>query len=301
MTDPAFLRCGCKAREDALPRAGLARLAATAVLTLGLSAAAGAADLRITFTNLAPTGGTGAAPLWVGFHNGSFDAFDVGAAASIGIERSAEDGNSAGLQAIFQATWPSGASGTLPGPPAFSGEVRSAVFQNIDIDGSGRYFSYAAMVVVSNDFFLGNDNPMQIDLSTLALTGGRRTIFVGTPGTVYDAGSEVNDFNTSLANAAFGLGGGQTGPNQGMPQGGVITPVLTNPYPSFARSEPGARGLQLAAPGLHAVHGGRAHRHRHAARARARRSRDVAGRPGRARLGGQAQPPAWLKRDARRH
>jgi hypothetical protein len=204
-----------------------------AIFALGAAASAHAVDVRVTFTNLAPAGGVGVAPLWVGFHNGSFDAFDVGAGASVGIEHSAEDGNAAGLGAIFQATWPTGRSGTLAGTPAFPGDVRTALFQNVDLMQSGRYFSYAAMVVVSNDFFLGNDNPLAVDLSTLALEGGHRTLFVGTPGTVYDAGTEINDFNHSLANAAFGIGGGQSGPNEGADQHGVISAVTANPYPFF--------------------------------------------------------------------
>lgn len=198
-----------------------------------LAGAAHAADVRVTFTNLAPTGGVGVAPLWVGFHNGSFDAFDVGAAASMGIERAAEDGNAAGLGAIFAATAAGGVAGTLAGSPAFAGDQRTQLFHGVDLAGTGRYFSYAAMVVVSNDFFLGNDNPLQVDLSTLALEGGRRTLFVGAPGTVYDAGTEVNDFATSLANPAFGIGGGQTMANQGLAQHGVVTAVLNNPFPTF--------------------------------------------------------------------
>jgi hypothetical protein len=204
-----------------------------AVAALGAAFGAHATDVRVTFTNLAPAGGVGVAPLWVGFHNGSFDAFDVGAGASVGIEHSAEDGNSSALGSIFAATWPTGVAGTLPAPPAFPSETRTTVFHGVDLTGGGRYFSYAAMVVVSSDFFLGNDNPLAVDLSTLALEGGKRSIFVGTPGTVYDAGTEVNDFGTSLANAAFGLGGGQTMPNQGADEHGVVTPVTHNPFPSF--------------------------------------------------------------------
>jgi hypothetical protein len=190
-------------------------------------------DVRITFTNLAPAGGLGVAPLWVGFHDGSFDAFTAGTAASIGIERSAEDGDSSPLGSLFSGAVPAGVQGTLPGPPAFPSDTRSMLFGNVDLSGAGRYLSYAAMVVVSNDFFLGNDDAMAVDLSSFATTGGTLSLLVGTPGQVYDAGTEVNDFNFSLANGAFGIGGGQTMPNQGTGEGGVVHVVSGNPFPAF--------------------------------------------------------------------
>jgi len=216
---------------------------AAALLTVGLAGAAHAAnDVSVTFTNLAPPGGVGTAPLWVGFHDGSFDAFDVGSAASIGIERSAEDGDSAPLSGIFGASVPGGTQATLPGPPAFPGDVRSTTFSGLDLGGAARYFSYAGMVVVSNDFFIGNDDAMAIDLSSFAVSGGTLSFLIGTPGSVYDAGTEVNDFNFSLANGAFGIGGGQTMGDQGTAENGVVHVVTGNPFPSFL-------GQDLVPPG----------------------------------------------------
>jgi len=216
---------------------------AAALLAFGLASGAHAAnDVSVTFTNLAPPGGVGVAPLWVGFHDGSFDAFDVGSAASIGIERSAEDGDSGPLSGIFAGSVPGGMQATLPAPPAFPGDVRSTSFAGLDLNGAGRYFSYAAMVVVSNDFFFGNDDAMGIDLSSFATSGGTLSFFVGVPGSVYDAGTEVNDFNFSLANGAFGIGGGQTMADQGTAENGVVHVVTGNPFPSFL-------GQDLVPPG----------------------------------------------------
>ena len=204
-----------------------------AMATMCLAAAAAqASDVTVTLTQLAPAGGVGIAPLWVGFHNSSFDAFDLGSAASLGIERAAEDGSAAQLSTIFAATVSGGVQGTLPGPPAFPGAVRSLTLSNVDLMGVDRYFSYAAMVVVSNDFFIGNDNATEHDLSSIA-KGGKISFLVGGPGDVYDAGTEVNDFNFSLANSAFGLGGGQTAANQGTDEHGVVHVVTGNPYLSF--------------------------------------------------------------------
>ncbi|MBI3345983.1 MAG: PEP-CTERM sorting domain-containing protein [Burkholderiales bacterium] len=204
-----------------------------AAAMLVMAGAANAADVKVTLTQLAPAGGVGIAPLWVGLHNGSFDAFDAGYAASLGIERAAEDGSAAQLSTIFAATASAGVQGTLPGPPAFPGAVRSLNLSGVDLAGANRYFSYAAMVVLSNDFFIGNDNATQFDLSGLA-HGGKVSLLVGGAGHVWDAGTEVNDFRYSLANGAFGIGGGQTAPNQGTDEHGVVHLVTGNPYTSFA-------------------------------------------------------------------
>ena len=60
--------------------------------TLAISTPASAITLRITMTNLAPPQGQGIAPVWFGFHDGSFDLFDEGTPASTAIEVMAEDG-----------------------------------------------------------------------------------------------------------------------------------------------------------------------------------------------------------------
>ena len=198
-----------------------------------------AIPLRVTLTNISPTGGVGTSPLWVGFHDGSFDVFSPGAAASIGLERTAEDGNNSAITGLFTGS----VQGTLPGGPAFPGQVRSALF-NVDTGGMGRYFSYAAMVVVSNDFFIANGTPTAIDLSGLT-PGHTLSIFAGVPyaagleNVVYDAGTEVNDFLFSLANGAFGIPGGQTGGNQGTTEGGVVTTVQGDPFAGFLNAPPG--------------------------------------------------------------
>lgn len=202
-----------------------------ALAALSLSGIAQASDLKVTFTNLTPAGGVGVAPLWVGFHNSSFDAFDLGTAASLGIERAAEDGNPTQLGSIFAATAAGGVQGVLPGGPAFSGDTRTLTFSGLDLAGANRYFSYAAMVVLSNDFFTGNDNAEQFDLSSL-LPGSKLSIYLSA-GNVYDAGTEVNDFHDSAANGKYGIGGGQKGPNQGADEHGVVHQLTGNPYASF--------------------------------------------------------------------
>lgn len=204
---------------------------------LGVSASVQAADLRVTFTNVSPLGSVGTSPLWVGFHNSSFDLFDAGSAASLGVERISEDGNSAPLTTLFAATTLSGIQGTLPGPPAFPEAVRSLDFTGLDLAGENRYFSYASMVVLSNDFFIGNDDAREHDLSVLLSNGGTLSFFVGGNGEVWDAGTEVNDFANSLANGAFGIGGGQTSANQGDDEHGFVRLVDSDPYAAFLNAQ----------------------------------------------------------------
>jgi hypothetical protein len=204
-----------------------------------LAGAADAVPLRVTLTNISPVGGVGVSPLWVGFHDGSFDVFSPGSAASSGVERTAEDGDNSAITALFTGS----VQGTLPGDPAFPGDIRSALF-DVDTRGAGRYFSYLSMVVVSNDFFIGNGTPTAIDLSglkpgeTLSLLAGQ-PFQPGRENVVYDAGTEVNDFQFSLANAAFGIPGGQTGPDQGTPENGVVTAVQGDPFAGFLNVPPG--------------------------------------------------------------
>ena len=210
--------------------------AAALALSVGV---AHATVLNVTLTNIAPSGGVGTSPLWVGFHDGSFRSFVPGTATSTALERVAEDGNNAVLTSSFTGA----VQGTLAGGPAFPGAVRSGQFM-VDTTGIGRYFSYASMVVVSNDFFIANSNPLAFDLSTL-LPGQTLTIIAGRPGAVWDAGTEVNDFAFSLANGAFGIPGGQTGPNQGTTQGGVSTLVTGNAFAGFLNTPAGGLPASL--------------------------------------------------------
>lgn len=176
-----------------------------------------AISVQVTIENLAPANGTFLTPVWVGFHDGSFDLYNSGEAASMALERIAEDGNTAPLNAAFLAAMPSGVDGVIAnGGPIAPGATVSAVF-NLDA-GSGhhRYFSYASMIIPSNDAFIANGNPMAFSV----FDGGgtfQPVSFVVNGGMVLDAGTEVND--ELPANTAFF---GQMTPNTGMIQGGVV-------------------------------------------------------------------------------
>jgi hypothetical protein len=178
----------------------------------------------VTLRNLAPQAGTFQTPVWVGFHDGSFDSYDGGAMASVlpragseGIERLAEDGITDSptldnITADFATLVPAGVQGTVlsngASPPLAPGEVVSRLFE---IDPSvNRYFSYVSMVIPSNDAFIANGNPLAhplFDVSDEFIAGG----FSVAGSAVNDAGTELND--EVPANTAFF---GQAAPNVGV-------------------------------------------------------------------------------------
>lgn len=86
-----------------IPRLRLSVSALLAALTVVPVFHAAAVQVRVTVENLSPTGGTLLTPVWVGFHDGTFDLYDRGGVASPALERLAEDGNTAPLSAAFAA------------------------------------------------------------------------------------------------------------------------------------------------------------------------------------------------------
>lgn len=198
-----------------------------AALSVLLAVNVQAANVRVTVTNHAPAGGTYLTPVWVGFHNGSYDTFDAGSAASAGIEAIAEDGNTAPLSAAFAGN---GVDGMVGGAPIGPGGSVSADFTLAE-DGSNSYLSFASMLLPSSDFFIGNDNSRAMSLA--GVLDGTFSSAEFTVQSVYDAGTEVNDFATSAANGLFGLPGGQNGPNQGADENGLISGASGGDFAAF--------------------------------------------------------------------
>lgn len=219
-------------------------IVATAVFTAGNRA--NADIVEVTITNNAPNGGIYLTPTWVGFHNGSFDSYDGGSASSIQLSRLAEDGNTSPIAQTFGANGTlvatgvaqtgSRVQGTLPGVGGViaPGETVTMQFDvDISVGGSNQFFSYASMVLPSNDYYIANGNPTAIDLSSLSGSPGNSVSFDVT--SVNDAGTEINDFDFSAGNPLFpqlGLPVGQTGPNQGNDEFGVNNNVLF-PFTGF--------------------------------------------------------------------
>lgn len=218
------------------------------ILGMGLTQQAQATQVRVTVTNLAPQNGTNLTPVWLGFHDGDFDLYDMGVSAPSFLEASAEDGNTAPVTAEFiargynvQTTLTS-----LNTPPVFApGVTNSAIF---DLDPTlNRYLSFLSMIIPSNDAFIGNGN--QTGHAIFDIAGnflGQDFILTGE--NVRDAGTEVND--EIPGNTAFF---GQAAPNTGVTQNGVVGihagflpggNILSDPR--FANADFKSSGYQIA-------------------------------------------------------
>ncbi len=214
-----------------------------ALLTISATSAyAGPVQLQVTINNIAPANGVSLTPVWVGFHDGSFDSYNGGEPSSAAIEAIAEDGNTDPITNDFSAT-AGGVQGVVFGnqPPLINPGKTGASQFTVESDGNtNTYFSYASMVLPSSDYFVANGDPLAHDISSL-LDGSANELsfFIGVPGTINDAGTEINDFDTSAGNGLFAaLQAGQTGPNQGADENGVITSV-TDAYGNFLNVPPG--------------------------------------------------------------
>ena len=174
-------------------------------------------QVTVSIENLAPENGTNLTPLWVGFHNGEFDTYDRGEAVTPGLERLAEDGNAAILTEEFDASGNGSEEGVVGGAPIAPGTTAQQTFTLDSESASSRYFSYASMILPSNDFFVANGNPLahQIFDDAGNFTG---TEFFIVGGDVLDAGTEVND-ELEATTAFFG----QSEPDTGTEENGVVT------------------------------------------------------------------------------
>ena len=188
-----------------------ATAAALAALALANTASAAPVTVQVTFTNLAPTNSVSFAPLRLGFNNGSFDAFNTGQVATAPIISVAEGGSGSAWLPAFAAADPTATLGSIGGA-LLPGQSHSATFT---IDTTlNQFFTFAAMVIPSNDYFIGNDLPTEYHLFDAS---GQLLIqsIDGLASDIWDAGSEAFD----PANAAFLVGGVNS---QRTPQNGVV-------------------------------------------------------------------------------
>lgn len=170
----------------------LATTALALIAGIAGTAAAGPVQIQVTVENLAPANSVTFAPLRVGFHRGIYDAFDEGEAPTQAIISIAEGGSGADWFPDFAAADPTATLGTVvsnPAGPLLPGASATAVF-NID-PSINRYFTFASMVVPSNDYFIGNDSATQYQL--LDESGNLLIDSITQYGRdVWDAGSEVD-------------------------------------------------------------------------------------------------------------
>ena len=187
---------------------------------LGNDSLIGNGQIQVVVTNLSSADGSLLTPVVVATQNGIYDQFDVGSAASESIERLAEDGTTGPRIAAALGSGGVGEAQATAGGPLAPGESRELTFFADPTDPLTQFLSYASMVIPSNDAFIGNDDPLELELfddngSLIRRVGS--DAFIVTGDDVYDAGTEVNDEipeNTAaLAQAA---------PNTGVTEGGVI-------------------------------------------------------------------------------
>jgi hypothetical protein len=209
-------------------------------------------QITIELENLAPTNGTLLTPVWFGIHNGTFDTYDRGRPASPGVESVAEDGALDAITREFTLAGFGTVQGALRGLAGIPGpiDVGETASVTLTLDASAptsRYFSYASMILPSNDFFIANGNERAHEI----FDGQGNFIgadFIVLGSQVLDAGTEVND--EVPANTAFF---GQQAPNTGVTENGVVQlapgfipggAILSTPQ--FANADFTAPGYQVA-------------------------------------------------------
>lgn len=174
-------------------KAILTTIAGTALL----SGAANAALVEVEVSNLFDAGGLALTPVWLGFHDGSFDSFDSGTTASASLQALAEGGDVSGIVSDFSVSNASGQQGVLTAPAGFAGapvfepgESATSTTFNINSTDSG-YFSFLSMLIPTNDAFIGNDSATAYSLFDINDNFvGLDILILGN--NVWDSGTELN-------------------------------------------------------------------------------------------------------------
>jgi hypothetical protein len=173
-------------------------------------------EIQISVTNNQPTGGFALSTVWVGLHDGTFSTFSSGATASPALEAVAELGDSTMLKAAFTGH---GVQTTVGATPNLPGTTVSTVL-NVLNPGASQFLSFAAMVVPSNDLFMGNADPKALQIFDAAgnFLGPKTIQIFGA--NVWDAGTEVDNINSG---AAFVVGDNAT---DHVAENGTVSPVF---------------------------------------------------------------------------
>ena len=182
-----------------------------AFVLLPSTAPAGLVSVTVTIENLAPTNSISFAPLRLGFNSGTFDSFNNGQAATAPIISVAEGGSASAWFPAFLAADPTAVIGSVGGA-LLPGTTASNTFL---VDTAlNQFFTFGAMVIPSNDYFIGNDSPTRYHL--FDASGQLLINAIGLKANdIWDAGSEAFD----PLNAAFLKIGDN---NRRTPQNGVV-------------------------------------------------------------------------------
>ncbi len=134
-------------------------------------------NVTVEITNL--SNGLYYTPLLVSAHNRNTHLFQAGSAASANLQAMAEGGNLSGLIADLDAVGASSVANPAAGLLA-PGESTTA---SVSIRKGNRYLSIAAMLLPTNDGFVG------LDALKVPKKKGRHVFYLN----AYDAGTEAND------------------------------------------------------------------------------------------------------------
>ncbi|WP_190811213.1 spondin domain-containing protein [Flagellimonas sp. S3867] len=168
----------------------------------GLEDIAEDGDVSISDAELSAASGL-VSPFAPGAYEINGQVFTTGEVSSAAFEALAEDGNPSGYDNVFNT--PVGAGGPAP---IFPGEAYSFEFTG----QAGDVLSLATMLVQSNDWVVGANNIALFDGDT-ALSGDITYKF-----SIYDSGTEVDEYPGAGANQAPR----QSGPNTGKDENGYV-------------------------------------------------------------------------------
>ncbi len=196
----------------------------TLLLTAALfpAAAAQAYEVTISFANLSGANGAAISPFFIALHNGSYTAFNsASTTASAALAHLAETGDGSQLATQFASLDPNGQSAEVKasvngfGPGIYLPGGTGSITLNLD-PTQDQYLSYYAMVVPSNDRFVGTESPTTVQLfDNSGNFIAYNQSFTGSA--VWDAGAEA----TQLAGAVF-VAGSNPADNTLTPNGVIL-------------------------------------------------------------------------------
>ena len=186
-------------------------LAALSLATMS-NTNANADMLQVNIENTQSSGQFFFTPFWIAAHNGQFDSYNGGELAPAFLTPLAELGSTAEISDAFSMSPASGgaqatvtAVSGMGDAPVFSPGESTTFALDVSNPSQNRYFSYASMVIPSNDLFVANGDPTahQVFDNNGDFAGPVVIEIYGQD--VNDNGSEVND---AFGGAAFSANGG---------------------------------------------------------------------------------------------
>ena len=222
---------------------GFAVAAILALVSADTVSAQAVGDIRVEVVNEGNSD-FGFAPVWFGFHNGSFDTFDIGGTAAAGLEDIAEIGNATVFNGEFAAGpgTPGNIQGVVAGPGPIPTGTSATGFVTPLNPANYQYLNVAGMLLASNDLFFGNENPLayQVFDSTGAINDSSGVFEIAVfSNSIYDAGTEVDD--ASLSGGAAGLVGAVA--TAGADENGVVTLATQSDLDTFNGAQLGFGGV----------------------------------------------------------